>query len=847
MPLYRGKQVGSCRRLTIRAEGQTRPRRAGEMASCPLFCRSLRRIRMSLVRLTYPYPLHTFPLIGAPLPPALTMTIATSTTCTIPVSGMHCAGCSSRVQQALERTPGVSAANVNLMTNSATVDFDPSAVTPQRLIEAIRESGYGAELPTERENTTELIDRQDAARRDEIRELQRKFSVSLAVGILAMLLSLPLASADPGTTQDPLMRVMMPLSRMLERIVPDIADVPADVWRYLLLVLTIPVVGWAGRHFYSRAWTAARHRIADMNTLIALGTGAAFLFSLAMTLADDWFAARGVRPQVYYEAVVWIIALILLGNLLEARAKNRTWEALRRLIALRPRTARVLRGAEEQTVSLDDLRVGDRVLVRPGETIPADGVIVEGSSHVDESMLTGEPEPVRKTIGDSVVGATLNRNGALQLRITSTGEETVLARIIRLVREAQGSKPPIQRLADRISAVFVPVVLVGAMLTFGIWLLFGPAPSYLHALVAAVTVLIIACPCAMGLAVPTAVMVATGRGAELGVLIRGGEALERTGDVDVVVLDKTGTITEGRPAVGSVSAVAESGLSAERVLQLAASVERFSEHPLGEAIVAEAERRTIPLLSVTAFESRTGRGVEGVVDGHHVTVGNLALMRDAKVDPRGLASQAGRSDATQIYLAVDGRAAGLITVSDPVRSSSAEAVRQLKQLDLDLVLLSGDNQRTTSSVAHLVGIDQVVAEVLPAGKLQEIRRLQQQGKSVAMVGDGLNDAPALAQADIGIAMGGGTSVAVEAATVTLMRGDLMGVVDGIALSRQTMRIIRQNLFWAFIYNLIGIPIAAGVLYPRFGLLLSPAMAAAAMAASSVSVVSNSLRLRNYRR
>jgi len=341
--------------------------------------------------------------------------------------------------------------------------------------------------------------------------------------------------------------------------------------------------------------------------------------------------------------------------------------------------------------------------------------------------------------------------------------------------------------------------------------------------------------------------VATGRGAELGVLIRGGEALERTGDVDVVVLDKTGTITEGRPAVGSVSAVAEAGLSAERVLQLAASVERFSEHPLGEAIVAEAERRTIPLLSVTAFESRTGRGVEGVVDGHHVTVGNLALMRDAKVDPRGLASQAGRSDATQIYLAVDGRAAGLITVSDPVRSSSAEAVRQLKQLDLDLVLLSGDNQRTTSSVAHLVGIDQVVAEVLPAGKLQEIRRLQQQGKSVAMVGDGLNDAPALAQADIGIAMGGGTSVAVEAATVTLMRGDLMGVVDGIALSRQTMRIIRQNLFWAFIYNLIGIPIAAGVLYPRFGLLLSPAMAAAAMAASSVSVVSNSLRLRNYRR
>ena len=775
------------------------------------------------------------------------MTTAAPTTCTIPVSGMHCAGCSSRVQQALESTPGVSAATVNLMTNSATVEFDPSAVTPQRLVEAIRETGYGAELPADRVSTPVLVDQQDAARAAEIRELRQKFTVSLAAAILAMLLSLPLASADPGTTRDPLMRVMMPLSRMFERIVPGVADVSADVWRYLLLAVTIPVIGWAGRHFYSRAWAAARHRMADMNTLIALGTGAAFLFSLAMTLADDWFSARGIRPQVYYEPVVWIIALILLGNLLEARAKNRTWEALRRLIALRPPTARLLRGGEEQTVSLDDVRVGDRLLVRPGETIPADGVILDGSSHVDESMLTGEPEPVRKVVGDSVVGATLNRNGALQLRVTRTGEETVLARIIRLVREAQGSKPPIQRLADRVSAVFVPVVLVLATLTFGVWLLFGPEPSYLHALVAAVTVLIIACPCAMGLAVPTAVMVATGRGAELGVLIRGGEALERTGDVDVVVLDKTGTITEGRPRVGSVIAASESGLNADRVLQLAASVERFSEHPLGESIVAEAERRTIPLLPVTAFESRTGRGVEGVVEGHRVALGNVALMREAKVDPAALDRQIGRPDETRVYLAVDGRVAGLITVSDPVRSSSAEAVRRLKELDLDLLLLSGDDQRTTTSVAQTVGIDHVVAEVLPSGKLQEIRRLQREGKSVAMVGDGLNDAPALAQADIGIAMGGGTSVAVEAATVTLMRGDLMGVVDGIALSRRTMKIIRQNLFWAFIYNLIGIPIAAGVLYPRFGLLLSPAMAAAAMAASSVSVVSNSLRLRNYQR
>ena len=747
----------------------------------------------------------------------------------------------------LEQTAGVSSANVNLMTASATVDYDSSITSPEQLVEAIRETGYGAELPRKTESIEAALDQQDESRAEEIQGLQRKFTVSIVAAVFAMLLSMPLAEMTPGATADPLMRLLMPLTHMLRSAAPWMDRVSADTWRYLLLGLTLPVVGWAGRHFYSRAWLAVRHGTADMNTLIALGTGAAFLFSLVVTLADDWFLARGVAPQVYYEAVVWIIALILLGNLLEARAKGRTWEALRRLVALRPPTARVLRHGVEEQVALDEVRAGDEVVVRPGETIASDGVVLEGSSHVDESMLTGEPEPVRKGVGDTVIGATLNRNGAFRFRVTRTGQDTVLSQIIRLVRQAQGSKPPIQRLADRISAIFVPVVILLAAATFVLWLVFGPAPSYLHGLVAGVTVLIIACPCAMGLAVPTAVMVATGRGAELGVLIRGGEALERTGDIDVVVFDKTGTITEGRPAVRSVHLDPSSDLTEQRVLQLAASVEHWSEHPLGEAIVLEAAHRSIPLVSVTGFETRPGKGVAGLAEGHHVVLGNRAFLGE-----QGVA--AGRHDVdhlagegqTLVYVAVDRRLAAVIAVADPVKPTSAEATRRLKRLGLELVMLSGDDRRTAEAVGRAVGVERVIAEVTPAEKLVEIRRLQEQGKSVAMVGDGLNDAPALAQADIGIAMGAGTSVAIEAATITLMRGDLLGVVDGIALSQRTMRVIRQNLFWAFIYNVVGIPVAAGLLYPGFGLLLSPAMAAAAMAASSVSVVSNSLRLRNFK-
>jgi Cu+-exporting ATPase len=712
----------------------------------------------------------------------------------------------------------------------------------------IRATGYGAELPRADDSVEEELQDRDEVHARELRVLRRKLTVSLVAAVLTMVFSMVLASVAPGSMSDPVMRLMMPATDWLLRAAPWMSRVSADGWRYLLLGLTLPVVGWAGRHFYSRAWSAFRHRGADMNTLIAVGTGAAFLFSVAVTLFDDWLAARGIEAHVYYEAVTWIIALVLLGNLLEGRAKGRTSGALRRLIALRPSTARVIRGAQEEEIPLSELREGDEVVVRPGETVPADGVILQGSSYIDESMLTGEPVPVSREAGDRVIGATLNRNGAFHLSVTRVGQDTVLSQIIRLVQQAQGSKAPIQRLADRISAVFVPVVLTLAVATFVLWFIFGPEPAHLHGLVAAVTVLIIACPCAMGLAVPTAVMVSTGRGAELGVLIKKGEALERTGHLDVLALDKTGTVTEGRPAVESVTLIPGSELDTNGLLQLVASVERLSEHPLAESIVGEAERRGIAGRQVLNFESLAGKGVAGVVEGRRVAAGNAVLMAEIGVDTSPLQEQSKertRRGQTTVFVALDGHLAGLIAVADPIRATSGEAISRLGRLGLDVILLTGDDHRTATAVARSAGIEKVVAEVLPDEKLRVVRRIQEEGKTVALVGDGLNDAPALAQADIGIAMGSGVDVAVEAADIVLMRSDLLGVVDAIRLSRRTMRIIRQNLFWAFVYNVIGIPIAAGVLYPRFGLLLTPAMAAAAMALSSVSVVTNSLRLRRY--
>ncbi|HEX6865299.1 MAG TPA: copper-translocating P-type ATPase, partial [Thermoanaerobaculia bacterium] len=613
------------------------------------------------------------------------------------------------------------------------------------------------------------------------------------------------------------------------------------------LVLTVGIMAWAGRHFYSRAWSSFRHHSADMNTLIAVGTGAAFLYSVLATVVPGFFLRRGIQPDVYYEAVVIIIALILAGNALEARAKSRTSAALRGLIALQPKTARVLRGAEEIDIPVEEVRSGDTVVVRPGDRVPVDGEVLSGASAVDESMLTGESMPVEKAPGDRVIGGTINRTGAFRYRATTLGSDSMLARIVQLMREAQGSRAPIQRLADRISAVFVPVVLQIAIVTFVVWFVAADSAPMVRAFAAAVAVLIIACPCAMGLAVPTAVMVATGRGAELGALIKGGEALQRAGDITHVVLDKTGTVTEGRPTVTDMVTV--EGRPSEELLRLVASLEASSEHPLADAIVRHARDLGLPLVQAGEFQSVTGRGALGMVDGAALAVGNEKLMADYAVGVEPLQADAERLTAqgkTPVYVAVDGKLAGLLAVADPIRSTSKEAIARLKRMGLHVVLLTGDNRRTAEAIASQAGIDRVVAGVLPEGKVEEVRRLQQEGAVVAMVGDGINDAPALAQADVGIAIGSGTDIAIEASDVTLMRGDLGGVADAIALSRRTMRTMKQNLFWAFIYNVVGIPVAAGALYPVFGLLLSPILASAAMAFSSVSVVANSLRLRRAR-
>jgi Cu+-exporting ATPase len=611
--------------------------------------------------------------------------------------------------------------------------------------------------------------------------------------------------------------------------------------------MTLAVMAWAGRHFYVRAWAALRHRAADMNTLVAIGTLAAFGYSVIATVAPEVFTSRGLAPDVYYEAVVLITAFVLLGNAFEARAKKQTATALRALADLQPQTARVLRAGAEVDVPIAQVVHGDLVLVRPGERIPVDGIVEEGGSAVDESMLTGESLPVQKGVGDRVIGGTINRTGAFRFRATTLGADSVLARMVTLMRDAQASRAPIQALADRISGIFVPVVLVLAVLTFAAWYVAMDDAPAVRAFAAATAVLIIACPCAMGLAVPTAVMVATGRGAELGVLIKGGEALQRAGDVDTVVLDKTGTVTEGRPTVTDV--VAAPATAQDDVLRLAASLETASEHPLADAIVRAARERALALSSPEGFASVTGRGATAIVDGRAVAVGNAALMHAYALDVTPFATHAARLSAeakTPVYVAADGTVLGLLAVADPIKATSRAAVERLRAMGLDVVMLTGDVARTADAIAAQAGISRVVAGVLPDGKVAEIRRLQAAGRVVAMVGDGINDAPALAQADVGMAIGTGTDIAAEAGDVVLMRGDLSSAADAIALSRRTMRTMRQNLFWAFIYNVIGIPVAAGVLYPVAGLLLSPILASAAMAFSSVSVVTNSLRLRAAR-
>jgi len=706
-------------------------------------------------------------------------------TVTLNVDGMVCASCQAHVQRALDRTPGVSKAAVNLVTGQAVVEFDPSSVAVESLTEAIRETGYEAALPPQGRNAIEEQEEREREQAEESRDLTRKASVSVALGFAAMFLM-----HNPTV-------------------------------KYALAPVALFVMIWAGGRIYEGAFKVVRHGSADMNVLIALGTSAAFLYSLVVTAAPGFFAARGVATDVYYEATILILGFVVAGRAMEARAKRHTTGALRKLIQLQPPIARVIRERVESEIAVSAVRLGDVIVVRPGEKIPVDGEVTAGESYVDESMLTGEPEPVVKQNGALVVGGTVNTTGSFEYRATALGDASVLARIVALMREAQSTRAPMERLADRISRVFVPVVLALASLTLAGWIMAGADMA--KGASAAVAVLIIACPCAMGLAIPTAVMVATGRGAELGLLIKGGEVLEKLRNVNTLVLDKTGTVTEGKPSVTGTNLD-------DAALRLAAAAESRSEHPLGRAVVAYAMSRGLVLPAVREFQSVTGRGIEANVEGHRVIAGTSAW----------LALNGVTADGDGVLVGIDGNFAGSIMVADPVRAGSGEAVAEFQRLGLDVVLLTGDRHATAEAVARETGIARVISQVLPEDKVGEIKRLQQEKRVVAMVGDGINDAPALAQADAGFAMGSGTDIAIEAGDVTLLRADLRGVARAIALSRAAWRVMTQNLAWALGYNVIAIP-AAALGY------LNPVIASAAMALSSVSVVGNSLRLKRFGR
>jgi Cu+-exporting ATPase len=793
---------------------------------------------------------------------------------TLPVKGMTCAACQSFVQRTLESQVGVRSASVNLMMERATVEYDPLTVSPQTLVTAINETGYEASLPESGRSATAEQDEQEREHETAYRRLRAQMAGALAAAAAAMTLSMPLMRH--GTVDPMLHRITMWLDAPVQAMFPALYTLPAGALRWTLLLLSVCVMLFAGRRFYVKAWAAARHWTSDMNTLIAVGTGAAFLYSAAVTLAPAEFESRGVAPEVYFEAVIFILALVLAGNVLEARARRGASSAMRALAALQPATARVERNGAEMDTPLDQLQLGDIVVVRPGERVPADAVVLTGVSGVDESMLTGEPEPVDKQPGSAVIGGTTNGQGVLRARVTALGGETMLEKVLRLLRAAQGDKAPMQRLADRVSAVFVPVVFGLSLLTLVIWIFAGH--DLARAAAASVAVLIIACPCAMGLAVPTAVMVATGRAAQMGILVRSGEALERMASIDTVVFDKTGTLTEGRPEVVAVTPA--EGWTKERLLQLLASVEKSSEHPLGAAVVREAERRGIALLPVASFAALAGLGAEGSVEGQPVIVGRRSLLEERAVpvpaelgEPfANVARPGGRAQAggpapqntgestpqdggaapqsagrTEIWAAVDGHFAGCVSLSDRPRTGARAVVAQLRGAGLRVVMLTGDQESSAQAIARELGIDEVVAGVLPEGKLETLRRFQAERRKVAMVGDGINDAPALAAAHVGVALASGTDVAREAADLTLVRPDLSLILQASALARSAVRLMKQNLFWALAYNAVCIPVAAGVLYPSFGILLSPVIASAAMALSSVSVVSNSLRLAAWRR
>jgi P-type Cu+ transporter len=824
----------------------------------------------------------------------------------LPIKGMTCASCVAHVESGLKEASGVEKAAVNLANERATVRFDPQRATIPDLVFHVRDSGYdvltdrlqlamrvladpagvvaalkevngvlaakalpehgkveveiipglatigdlraaaeaaGAVLEDEEGGAlaVEPVDREQLARQREV----RRERVNLIVGILFTLPLFVLAMA-----RDLLHGVLLN-----HAFLPWLFD-----WSYfdwMMLALATPVQIYVGRAYHIGAWKALRKMAPNMDMLISIGANAAYLYSIVVLISRLFGLYLG--SHVYFETAAVIITLIKVGKYLEARAKSQTSDAIKKLMGLMPKTARVIREGHEIDVPIEKVHVGDILIVRPGEQVPVDGVVLEGTSSVDEAMITGESLPVDKSVGDGVIGGTLNKSGAFRFEARKVGKETALAQIVKLVEEAQGSKAPIQRVADQIAAVFVPAVLAVALATFVVWFLLGPQPAFNNAFVNFIAVLIIACPCALGLATPTAIMVSTGKGAESGVLIRSGEALETAHKLNAIILDKTGTLTQGKPKVTDI-VVAGTGqlsegqpfpqrLTSTGLLRMIASVERFSEHPLGEAIVQKANDEGLVLADVEGFSSLTGHGVRARVDNHDVVIGNSKLMVDEHIPLDGLENLSRKladDGKTAMFAAVDGEAAGLVAVADTLKPEAREAVQALKKMGIEVFMLTGDNARTAAAIAKQVGIDHYFAEVLPEEKERKVRELQAQGKLVAMVGDGINDAPALAQADVGIALGTGTDVAMEAADITLMRGDLRGVVTAIQLSRATIRTIYGNYFWAFFYNVAGIPVAAGALFPFFGILLNPILAAGAMAFSSIFVVTNSLRLRNFR-